>query len=235
MGVPKTRVSNEGPIAYRMLAAILTVVLRPLVRIDTRRLGVASRHRTAVVVTNHRSFFDVAVGLVAFHRIGRYPRVVVASEWFERRSTGWALRAAGAVPIKRSDPASYYEQARRLLDTGTPILLLPEGRLAGEPGDPTSVGTFKTGAARLALYCGADVWPLAIVGSDDVWPRGKRVPRLNPFRKRTVLLLGAQNMLSLDGDVPAATDQIRDAVVALLHEAVEMSRSGLIADVSPAP
>jgi 1-acyl-sn-glycerol-3-phosphate acyltransferase len=229
MNTPITRAYDQGPIAYRMLAALVSFVLRPLVHIDTRRLDVASKHRTAVVVTNHRSFFDVAVGLVAFHRIRRYPRVVVASEWFERRSTGWALRAAGALPIDRSDPAAYYEHARRVLDAGHPILLLPEGKLLSGPTDRTSVGTFKTGAARLALHCGTDVWPLAIVGSEDIWPSGKRMPRLNPFRKRTVFLLGADTLLSLEGDARASTEQIREAVVQLLHEAVELS-SDVFAD-----
>ncbi|MDH3754910.1 MAG: 1-acyl-sn-glycerol-3-phosphate acyltransferase, partial [Acidimicrobiia bacterium] len=152
----------------------------------------------------------------------RYPRVVVASEWFERRSTGWALRAAGALPIDRSDPSTQYAAARRVLDAGIPILVLPEGQLSGDPTDPTSVGVFKTGAARLALHCNSPVWPLAIVGADDVWPIGNRLPRLNPFRRRCVLVLGAEELLTVEGDRRLATEQIRTAVVRLLREAVEL-------------
>lgn len=216
------RPRDGEPLAYRVIAAVIAFILRPLVNIDSRRLGVAARHRTAVVVVNHRSLFDALVGLVAFHRIRRYPRVVVASEFFESRITGWLLRAAGALPIDRSDPGRFYEDARRVLDSGQAVIVMPEGKLTGDPGDRTSVGTFKTGAARLALHCDAGVWALAIVGSDDVWPKGKRVPRLNPFRRRTILLLGAPELLHVSGEVREATDQIRDAVVDLLHEAVEL-------------
>lgn len=219
---PEERPSDGAPLAYRVIAAVLAVLLRPLVNIDTRRLGVGTRHHTAVVVVNHRSLFDVLVGLVAFHRIRRYPRVVVASEFFERRVIGWALRAAGALPIDRADPGRFYDHARRVLDAGQPVIVMPEGKLSGDPADRTSVGAFKTGAARLALHSGAGVWALAIVGSDDVWPRDKRGPRLNPFRRRTVLLLGGAELVYVTGEVRDATEQIRTAIVELLEEAVEL-------------
>lgn len=221
------RARDEGPRAYRWLAAVVSVLLTPFVRIETHRMDVSQRYRTGVVVTNHRSLFDVAVGLVAFHRIRRYPRTIVAAEWFERRTTGWALRAAGALPIDRTDPSAYYEAAQEVLDAGIPILVLPEGRLAGDPDDRTSVGDFKTGAARLALTCDVPVFALGIVGADDVWPAGRIVPRLNPFRRRRVVLLGAAEALHLEGDdVRAATEIIRGTVVELLGEAVQLYEAG---------
>lgn len=216
---------DEGPWLYRGIAALTAALVWPFVRVETLRLDVAHHNRTAVVIANHRSLFDAAVGLVAFRRLKRYPRVIVASHWFERRATGPLLRLAGAIPIDRADPAMYLEEAKRVLDHGIPILILPEGRLSGEPGRPTSTGEFKTGAARLAAHCGTAVWPLALVGTDEVWPRGQRRPRWGLRRSRHVVLLGHERLLPVNGDPRGATDQIAREVVVLLEEAVELHDS----------
>lgn len=48
------------------------------------------------------------------------------------------LRSAGAIPLDRNNPATHLEGALRVLDADIPILMMPEGVLSGEPGDPTS-------------------------------------------------------------------------------------------------
>ncbi len=220
---------REGPVAYRLLAILVTMLVAPFVRIDARRLQMAEEHRTAVVVVNHRSLFDAAIGLVVFHRLRRYPRVIVAAAWFEKRFIGALLRLGGAIPMDRNDPSLHLEGARRVLDADIPILVMPEGLLSGEVGEPTSVGRFKSGAARLAHHCDVPVWPLAVVGSDEVWPRGRRFPRfgLNPFRRRHVLVLGGSDLITLDGDPAADTEKIRGRMVSLLQEAVELRAATL--------
>ena len=197
--------TTEAPWAYRFVATMFAFLFAPFVQIRIERMGAAARERTAVVVCNHRSMFDFVMGLVAFRRIARYPRVVVASEYFDRRFAGWALRRAGAVPLDRDDPTAYYDTARRVLDAGVPILILPEGKLSGTPGDPTSMGEFKRGAARLAAKCDVPVWALGHVGTEYVWPRGRAYPRLNPLRRRRVLLLGAEDIVAMSGDEKADT------------------------------
>ena len=214
---------DEGPWLYRSLAAVSAALVWPFVRIVGHNLGVADRTRTAVVIANHRSFFDVAVALVVFRRLGRYPRVIVASNWFEGPVTGRLLRLAGAIPIDRTDPALHLAAARRVLGAGIPIVILPEGTLSGEPGRPTTTGEFKTGAARIAAHCGAGVWPVAIVGSDDVWPKGATRPRFGWRTSRHVLLHGHDHLLAVDGDDPrVATDRLRGTVTELLEEAVAL-------------
>lgn len=216
---------DEGPRLYRMIAALAAAFVWPFVRVDTVRLDVAHQVRTAVVIANHRSLFDVAVGLIAFRRLGRYPRVIVAAEFFERRSTGPLLRMAGAIPMNRDDPSVHLDAAKRVLDAGIPLLILPEGRLCGEPGRPTTTGEFKTGAARLAAYCGAVVWPLAHVGTDEVWPRDRRVPRLGLRRRRHVVLLGHERTFAVDGDPRRSTDDLRAEMIELLGAATAIHRA----------
>ena len=220
----RQRDPNEGPWLYRLVAILVTLLVRPFVDIDARRLQIAEQHRTAVVIANHRSYFDVIVGLVVFHRLGRYPRVMVAAHWFEHRLLGVLLRWAGAIPMDRADAAVYLDGARRVLDAGIPILVMPEGVLAGEPGKPTSLGKFKTGAARLAHHCDVRIWALAIVGSDVVWPHTRRFPRLrtDSFRRHHVLVLGDDELIPIDGDAAADTERTRERMTRLLLEASEL-------------
>jgi len=217
---------EEGPRLYRWIAAVTAALVWPFVRVDTLQLEVAHRIRTAVVIANHRSLFDAAVGLIAFHRLQRYPRVIVASEFFERRSTGTLLRLAGAIPMNRDDPSVHLDAAQRVLDAGIPLLILPEGRLCGEPGQPTTTGEFKTGAARLAAYCGAEVWPLAHVGTDEIWPRDRRMPRRGTRRGRRVVLLGHPQTFHADDDPRRFTDDLRAEMVVLLGQAAAIHDDG---------
>jgi hypothetical protein len=96
-------------------------------------------------------------GLPSSETRGRAPGLShrAAEHWFDRRMIGMLLRSAGAIPMNRNDPAVHLEGARRVLDAGIPILVTPEGVLSGEPRDPTSLGRFKTGAARPAYHSNA--------------------------------------------------------------------------------
>ena len=131
--------------------------------------------------------------------------------------------------MDRDDPTVHLTGAQRVLDAGNPILVMPEGLLAGDPGSPTSVGHFKTGAVRVAHHCDVPVWVLALVGSDEVWPRGRRFPRfgLNPFRRRHVLVLGDETLITVGGDATTDTEAVRDRMVALLGDAVELRSAAL--------
>ena len=86
------------------------------------------------------------------------------------------------------------------------------------------MGPFKSGAARMAHYCDVPVWCLAMVGSDEVWPRGRAFPRLLRLRIRrpVVLVLGDDDIVTVSGDAAGGTEKIRDRMVDLLHEAVDL-------------
>jgi len=217
-----SKLTREAPPVYRFLAILCACIFSPFVKIRHERTDVAAREKTGIVIANHRSYFDAVMALVVFHRLRRYPRVVVAHEYFEMRVIGWMLRSAGAVPLDRDNPDTFDNAATQILDAGIPILMLPEGRLSGVPGDPTSLGEFKTGAARIAHNLGQPIWALGHVGCDEVWPPGTRVPRMNPFRRREVLLLGGADLIWTEGDVAADTEMLRAAVQGILEENVAL-------------
>lgn len=216
------RFAGESTVAYRAVRALFAAIAWPCARIHTERSGVADQEQVAVVICNHRSMFDFAMGLVAFRRFGRFPRVVVRSNYFDRRLAGWALRQAGAIPLDRQNLEDYYRRAKAVLDAGMPIVIMPEGRLSGTPGDPTSLGQFKYGAARLAAKCDAPVWALAHVGTDTVWPRDAVAPRVRPFRRPLVVLLGAKEVVTMSGDEHADSEMLEQLTRDLLVEAVAL-------------
>jgi 1-acyl-sn-glycerol-3-phosphate acyltransferase len=200
---------------YRVLSAVVAALLRPFLRIELLRMGLA-RTDNGIVVCNHRSMLDVAVGLVAFRRVGRYPRLAVAQEYFARRPFGWALRVAGAIPVDRANPIGAVRRVAAVVESGTPIVILAEGRLHVDADDPTTTGVFKTGAARIAFGSKLPVWPIALAGTDRAWPPHRAFPHL--FPRRTVRILGARELLWMEGDPVTDTARLRAEVESLLRE-----------------
>jgi 1-acyl-sn-glycerol-3-phosphate acyltransferase len=211
--VAPKRTTVRSNIGYRVLSAIVSGLIRPFVRIELARMELA-RTENGIVICNHRSMMDVAVGLVAFRRLGRYPRLAVAGEYFTRTPFRWALRVAGAIAVDRENPKGTVRRVAEVVNSGTPVVILAEGKLHVDPADPTTTGSFKTGAARIAYDSNLPIWPIALAGTDQVWPPHRPLPHVLP--RRTVRLLGSSRLFWMDGDAAADTARLRAEVEALL-------------------
>ena len=90
---------------------------------------------------------------------------------------GWAMGRLDMIHIDRSKRAEAWnkvaEQGRRLMAEGVWVIMFPEGTRTPRGGQ----GTYKTGAARLAIVTGTPIVPIA-VSSAKCWPR--RSFRLRP-------------------------------------------------------
>jgi 1-acyl-sn-glycerol-3-phosphate acyltransferase len=90
---------------------------------------------------------------------------------------GWAIGRLDMVHIDRSKRSEAWNkvaaQGRLLMDKGVWLIMFPEGTRT-ERGKQ---GSYKSGAARLAVATGAAVVPIA-VSSAKCWPR--RTFRLRP-------------------------------------------------------
>jgi putative phosphoserine phosphatase/1-acylglycerol-3-phosphate O-acyltransferase len=216
--------------ALAWIARVLRVLCAPFVRFDLAGgEELNQRIRAVVLAVNHRSLFDVAAGLIVFHRYRRYPRVLIARTYVEGRWTGPFARAIGAIPVDRgARDGRAVEAAVEVLAEGATILLLPEGRLHWDPTDPISTGPAATGAARIAAAADVPVVAAGMVGTERVWARTHRVPRLNPFRRPTVCVRIADHPVELrDLDPRAATEAVMADVRRLMTEAqAAVDRSG---------
>lgn len=137
--------------------------------IEPNRLGQGSQ--TYLVMSNHQSHYDVAV---IYYVLGSKIRMVAKRELFEVPVFGTAMRAAGFISVDRGDHASAIaslDDARRALESGTPIWIAPEGTRS-----PTGeLMPFKKGGFVIAVETGTPVLPVSIAGTREVLPaHGRR-------------------------------------------------------------
>ncbi len=162
----------------------------------------------AVLGGNHRSYMDpIIVWCVA----PRFVHFMAKQELF-KGFLGWALPRLWAFPVNRSgaDRAAIAE-ATSLLEAGDLVGIFPEGTRGSED----AMGGAHGGAAFIAIRAGVPVVPVAFVGTEKVWPRGQRLPKL----RRVTIRYGRPIM---PADFPQGT---RKEQVSLLTELI-MQRIG---------
>jgi 1-acyl-sn-glycerol-3-phosphate acyltransferase len=200
------------------LARILRFLTAPFIRYDIRGGRCAQELDCAVIAMNHRSMFDVVVGLIALDHFHHYPRLLVERAYVESRWTAPFARAVGAIPVDRiKGGGTSVDDALDALRSGISIVVMPEGRLHHDPDDPSTTGPARTGVSRLAVGSGRPVVPVGTTGTTQVLPYGARLPRFNPFRRKTVVCHVADDPLWLSGDDHRAnTDEVMAAIRALM-------------------
>ena len=201
-----------------LLARVARILTAPFVRYDIRGGRCADELTVAVIAVNHRSMFDVAAGLICLHHFGHHPRLLVERKYLEGKWTAPFARAIGAIPVDRQKGGgTSVEAALAALGDGIPIVVMPEGKLHWDPENPRSMGPTRTGLSRLAVGSGVPVVPAALTGTERVMRRDARFPRLNPFRRKTVVCNVADDPMWLTGDDHRAnTDRVVDAICELM-------------------
>ncbi len=188
----------------RWIARACKVATAPFVRYDIRGGACAPTLEVGIVAANHRSLFDVVAGVIALHHFRRYVRVLIAREYFDKRLMGLMCRAIGAIPVDRRDSGHALDAAVEALKNDIPLLIMPEGKLHWDPEQPLTTGRAKTGISRLAIAADVPVLPAGLVGTQHVWPAHRPLPRMNPFRRRLVVVNVADEPMWLHGDDHAA-------------------------------
>ena len=174
----------------------------------------------AIIASNHLSFSDsIFMPLMVPRRV----TFLAKQEYF----TGHGLKGllsrlfftgVGQVPIDRSSGSA----AKAALETGKRILA--EGKLLGiyPEGTRSPDGRLyrgKTGVARMALEAGVPVIPVAMIGTREVQPIGKKLPRIRRIGIRFGPALDFSRYEGLAGDrfvERSMTDEI-------MYELMELS------------
>jgi putative phosphoserine phosphatase / 1-acylglycerol-3-phosphate O-acyltransferase len=179
----------------------------------------------AILAFNHRSYFDPTVlGLLAA-RVGRPVRGLGKKEVFDAPLIGRLARWAGGIRVERASGSDEpLERAAAALAGGELVMIAPQGTIPRGLAffDPQLRG--RWGAARLAAMSGAPVIPIGLWGTEKVWPRSTRLPRLDP-RHRPLVTVRVGPPVALDGADPAAdTEAIMAAISALLPDEARQRR-----------
>lgn len=171
------------------------------VRVRTRRLATLDPRASYVILSNHRSQFDILAVVVGLDDLQM--RWVAKKELTRIPVFGWALRRTGHIVIDRSDPAqavASLRAARAKMEGGVSVVLFPEGTRS--EADQMLL-PLKKGGFMLALETGFPIVPVVIRGSGELCPRGSW--RAHPGEIEVVI--GAP--MPVDG---ATRDELMDRV-----------------------
>ncbi len=208
-------------IAGRQLQELLRPLTRawivPGVRFESHGLEHIPRQGGAIVCFNHRSYFDpVVMNLIAV-RAGRVMRGLGKKEVLDAPVVGLLARAAGTIRVERGTGSDEpLEAAARALRAGDLLAIAPQGTIPRGPAffEPELEG--RWGTARLAAMTRAPVIPVGLWGTEQIWPRSARLPRLNPAQRHLVTArVGRPVELSYE-DVDSDTKRIMAAIMDLL-------------------
>ncbi len=205
----------------------------PGVEVDIAGTERIPREGPAIVVFNHRSYFDGTVVQMALARVGRTFRFLGKREVFKPAPVGVVMQLYGGIPVDRATGSDApVEAAIAALRAGEAVWLSPQGTIPRGPAffDPELKG--RWGAARLAHATHAPVIPMGVWGTEHVWPRNQRLPRINPAGRLLVTVrVGHPIALAYD-DLDADTKRIMTAIVDLLPPEAKVRREPTAAELA---
>jgi 1-acyl-sn-glycerol-3-phosphate acyltransferase len=166
-----------------------------------------------VVAPNHESFYDI---LVLFAAVPLSLRFLAKRNLFRLPFLGWAIAAAGFVPVDRGDrgrSAATIDTALRRLAKGRSLIVFPE-ETRTRTGE---LLPFKAGAAVLAIHSGLSLLPLGLAGTFRIQRRGEFT--ITPSE----VAMAVGEPIDVTGATPrdraAVTERLRAAVASLREEA----------------
>ncbi len=214
---PEGIVKLGGVEVQEILRPFVRPELIPNAKVELSGLEHIPDDGPAIVVGNHRSYFDPTIMMTVLARAGRNARYLGKKEVFDVPVIGAMLQAGGGIRVDRGTGSDEpLAAAIKAVNGGDIVVMMPQGTIPRGPAffDPVLKG--RWGAARLAEATRAPVIPVGLWGTEKVWPRSARLPNLNIIDPPTVTgVVGTQVELGYD-DLDADTEAIMTAIAALL-------------------
>jgi 1-acyl-sn-glycerol-3-phosphate acyltransferase len=170
------------PFFPRTTGAILRVVSACTTRVSIEGLARIPQSGPILIICNHCSNADGLL-LLAYivPALGRPMGWLGKAEAMDWPIVGWGLRHNGVFGVRRgAGDLEAFKLAKGVLDAGGILTIFPEGTRSPSG----AMQEAKEGATVLAVRSGVPILPLAIMGSQRFWAKGKRFPHLG--RRMTV-------------------------------------------------
>ena len=229
---------RTGALLYALLAGVVGSGLALFSRLQVeRQRGRREAARTLptgpiIVISNHTSYADGLLLVLACRRMGRSLRLLATSGVFGAPVLGHVARKLGYIKVKRgaADAATSLDEAAAALAEGEAVGIFPEGRLTRDP--MMWPERAKTGAVRLAVRTGAPIVPVAMVGAHQVVARRHVLPTLllnavrrpkvdtrvgDPIDVRALMHIGVDTEPTAN-EIRLAADEVMSRLVALVAE-----------------
>jgi putative phosphoserine phosphatase / 1-acylglycerol-3-phosphate O-acyltransferase len=224
-GVPKLPVLNLEP--QQVALAFTRPELFPYARFDIEGVHRIPKTGPAILVANHRSYFDpITMGLTVA-RSGRSVRFLGKKEVFDAPVVGQIAKAMGGIRVERGTGSDEpLLKAAEALERGEVVAIMPQGTIPRGPAffDPVLKG--RWGAARLAQLTKAPVVPIGLWGTERVWPRSSRLPNVTNVTDPPLVTVRVGDPVGLKHrSVAKDTERIMEAIVALLPPEARLART----------
>ena len=160
----------------------LAPVARRLWSIEISGLDRLPESGPAILCPNHVSFLDSAFLMLVVQRNISF---VGKAEYMDSWKTKILFPMMGMIPIDRSGgekSQAALDAAEAVLTRGELFGMFPEGTRSRDG----CLYKGRTGAARLATKIGCPIFPVGIVGTDDIQPPDAKVPKL--FRSCSITI-----------------------------------------------
>lgn len=152
---------------------ICYVLFLPLYRFRMRGVRNIPLEGPLLIVSNHQSFYDpIIVGL----GIHKRPFFAMARKTlWDTKWVAWLIDSLNAVPVdQQASDMKAMRKTMGVLQSGQALMLFPEG--ARTPDG--EVHDFAPGMMLLIRRAKPSVLPVGLDGAYDVWPRGRKYPKL---------------------------------------------------------
>ncbi|MDX3095358.1 lysophospholipid acyltransferase family protein [Streptomyces sp. ME01-24h] len=200
---------------YVVLGPLLRVLFRP--RIEG--MENIPEEGAAIVAGNHLSFSDhFLMPAILPRRI----TFLAKAEYFtgtglKGRLTAAFFHSIGQIPVDRSGGKageSAIREGMKVLAKGELLGIYPEGTRSHDG----RLYKGKVGVATMAIRAGVPVVPCAMIGTYEIQPAGRRLPRIKPVTIRFGEPLEFSRFEGMDNEryvVRSATDEIMYAILGL--------------------
>lgn len=176
-------VAKDRPFATRFwysVGRVMNLMARDVFQLKITGMEKLPRGGPFILSSNHQSFLDAPVLIFAL------PWPVLRNLFFVGTSEifggGLLQKLSATVRLIPIDPDAHLVPAMKAaafgLKSGRTLVLYPEGERTID-GAPK---TFKKGAAILAAHLKVPIYPVAIDGFYETWPRGKKFQRIVPLQ-----------------------------------------------------
>lgn len=163
----------------RTLVGPLTRALWKIERSGYERLPAEG---PAILCPNHISFLD---SMFLMMTLPRNISFVGKAEYMDSWKTKFIFPALGMIPIDRtggSKSTAALDAAAEVLQRGELFGIFPEGTRSRDG----YLYKGRTGAARLSMDTGAPIYPVGIVGTDQIQPPDAKAPK--PFKTCSITI-----------------------------------------------
>ncbi len=216
---------SRPPLGMRLSDAFGAWLIRRLAReIYVEGMEHLPKEGAVLLAGNHISWLDpIFLACWLTPATGRAVNWMGKAEAMRWPLVGAFLRVNGVFGVRRGTAdLEAFRLAEGVLRDGNVLGIYPEGTRSPD----ARIGKFRDGVALLALRSGAPVLPVAVSGTERLWPRGALLPR----RAGSIrMVIGAPLRFTYPkGERPELSlvaEQIRAAVADLLPDQYRPERS----------